>query len=55
MLTLVQLEDGCYKLVIDVSGKAFSLHREYTFMETESDAVPKANGDKIRLEVKLPE
>lgn len=49
MLTMVQLEDGCYKVTVDYSCDGFSMHREWIFRETESDAQPMADGELIRL------
>lgn len=51
MLMLVQLADGCYKLVIEVSGEGYSFHREYTFTPAESDAEPMVDGEKIVLRI----
>lgn len=53
MLTLVQLADGCYKLVIEYSGEGYSFHREYTFTPAESDAEPAEGGEKIVLRIAM--
>ena len=53
MITIVQLADGCYKVTIDFSVGGFSVHKEYTFALTESNAEPKADGEKMQFELKL--
>ena len=40
MLQIVQLQDGCYKVVIDYSVDGFAMHTEYIFQLAESDAEP---------------
>ena len=51
MLTLVQLADGCYKLVIEFSTDGFRLHREFIFAETEFNAEPLDGGDRYCFEL----
>lgn len=51
MLQIVQLQDGCYKVTVDYSvNGSFVIHREWIFAETESDAKPLENGERIILE-----
>lgn len=53
MLQIVQLQDGCYKVILDYSVEGvFTVHREWTFAEAESDAEPLENGENIRVELK---
>lgn len=52
MLTLVQLSDGCYKVIIDYSADVFSVHKEYIFEKAESSADPDPSGECIRLAFK---
>ena len=50
MLTLVQLEDGCYLLTLDVRIGGVMLHRRWVFALAESDAKPIEGGETIRLQ-----
>lgn len=52
MLQIVQLQDGCYKVIIDYSVDGFTVHREWIFAVTKSDAQPLEGGDCIILEFK---
>ena len=52
MLQMVQLQDGCYRVTVDYEGQDFSLHKEWIFAVTESDADPMENGERITLEFK---
>ena len=52
MLQIVQLQDGCYKVVIDYSVDGITIHKEYTFALCESDSPVDETGDKILLELK---
>ena len=53
MLTLVQLQDGCYKVIVDYSVDGlFAVHREYTFAVAESDSPVASSGEKIMLKFK---
>ena len=52
MLQIVQLQDGCYKVVVDYSAEGFVLHKEWIFRPTESDAEPLEGGECITLEFK---
>ena len=49
MLTIIQLEDGCYKITLSISssGGRNSIHWEKTMREVKSDAMPKEGGEKI--------
>ena len=39
MLTIVRLEDGCYRVTVDYkSENGTAIHCEWTFTEAESDA-----------------
>ena len=39
MLTIVRLEDGCYRVTVDYkSENGSAIHCEWTFTEAESDA-----------------
>lgn len=49
MLQMVQLQDGCYRVTLDYSVDGFSIHREWVFKETESDALPAEDGELIIL------
>lgn len=50
MLQIVQLQDGCYRVVLDFISDGLTIHREWTFRVTESDAEPLEGGDQITLE-----
>ena len=50
MLTLVQLTDGCYKLIVNIQTDSFTIHHEYTFKEVESNAEPRENGEVIKID-----
>ena len=47
MLTIIQLEDGCYKITLSISGGKNSIHWEKTMREEKSNAMPKEGGEKI--------
>lgn len=51
MLQIVQLQDGCYRVTLDYSVDGFSIHREWTFKVTESDALPALDGELIVLPI----
>lgn len=53
MLTIVQLEDGCYRVTVDFQPNEHThVLKFWTFAVTESNAEPMADGDKIQLEFK---
>ena len=52
MLQIMQLEDGCYKVIVDYSMDGFSIHKEWIFAVAESDAEPLEGGELIILEFK---
>lgn len=52
MLEIVQLQDGCYRVTVDYSGDGYSVHREWIFAVTDSDAEPLENGENIRIAFK---
>ena len=52
MLTVMQLQDGCYKVCIDFSVDGFAMHKEYVFALAESSADPDPSGECIRLPFK---
>lgn len=47
MLTIVQLEDGCYKVTVDISIPGCTMHREWVFRTAESDALPLDGGERL--------
>lgn len=51
MLTIVQLMDSCYKVVIEYSTDGFTMRREYTFAPAESNAEPDPSGEHITLKL----
>ena len=50
MLQIIQLQDGCYHVTVDYSVDGFTIHREWIFAVTESDAEPMVDGEQIVLE-----
>ncbi len=52
MLQIMQLEDGCFKVIVDYATHGFRIHREWIFAVTESDAEPSEDGELIILHFK---
>ena len=53
MLTIVQLQDGCYKVTIDYSVGGLTVHQEWTFRPAESNAEPNPNGERVVIKWNL--
>ena len=49
LLQIVQLQDGCYRVILEYTGEGFVLHREWTFQIAASDAEPLENGENIEI------
>lgn len=49
MLQMIQLQDGCYRVIVDYTMDGITIHKEWTFAITESDAEPLEGGELIRL------
>ena len=52
MLQMVQLQDGCYRVTVDYTRDGVTIHKEWIFAVTESDAEPLDGGEQIILEIK---
>lgn len=50
MLQIIQLADGNYRVIVDYSVDGLTIHKEWVFAVTESDAEP--SGERITLEFK---
>jgi len=50
MLQIVQLQDGCYRVIVDYECDGFAIHKEWIFAVAESDADPMMDGERITLE-----
>ena len=49
MLQIVQLQDGCYRVILDYTTDGFHIRREWVFRVTESDAAPAPDGEQLTL------
>lgn len=52
MLTIVQLEDGCYRVKLDYEADGVKVCREWTFKPTTSDAPEAERGERFILPIK---
>ena len=53
MLQIVQLQDGCYRVTLDVVIGNNEIHRTWTFAVTESTAEPDPTGEYLILPIKV--
>lgn len=49
MFRIVQLQDGNYRVTVEVQGEDYNLRYEWTFTETETEAPEKPGGLLIEV------